>query len=76
MVKDQVCGMLVDRKSAPYVSNYNGVACYFCSVGEKAKSDLSSIFSALQAIIVSALRNKFHTSHRMGIRSNPDPVVV
>jgi Cu2+-exporting ATPase len=39
MVKDPVCGMEVDEKSTSYISNYNGVAYYFCSAGDKGKFD-------------------------------------
>ena len=39
MLKDPVCGMEVDEKSTQHVSNYNGVAYYFCSAGDKGKFD-------------------------------------
>ena len=39
MSKDPVCGMEVDEKSTAHVSNYNGVAYYFCSAGDKGKFD-------------------------------------
>ncbi len=37
MVKDPVCGMEVDEKSTPHVSNYKGAAFYFCSAADKTK---------------------------------------
>jgi len=39
MVKDPVCGMEIDEKSTPHVSNYNGVAYYFCSADDKGTFD-------------------------------------
>lgn len=39
MVKDPVCGMEVDEKSTPYVSNCSGATYYFCSAGDKGKFD-------------------------------------
>lgn len=39
MMEDPVCGMEVDEKSTPYVSIYNGVSYYFCSVSDKVAFD-------------------------------------
>jgi Cu+-exporting ATPase len=39
MVKDPVCGMEVDEKSTPFVSNFSGASYYFCSAADKAKFD-------------------------------------
>jgi Cu+-exporting ATPase len=33
MVKDVVCGMMVDPKTAPASSQYNGETYYFCATG-------------------------------------------
>ncbi len=41
MDKDPVCGMEVDEKSSPHVSNYKGVVYYFCSADDKGKFDAS-----------------------------------
>ena len=39
MVKDPVCGMQIDEKSASGKSEYQGRVYYFCSPGCKAKFD-------------------------------------
>jgi YHS domain-containing protein len=39
MVKDLVCGMEVDPKSAAAMSEYQGKLYYFCSRGCKASFD-------------------------------------
>jgi len=39
MATDPVCGMEVDEKLTPHVSNYSGVAYYFCSAADKTKFD-------------------------------------
>ena len=39
MVKDLVCGMTVDPKSAAATSEYKGQTYYFCSKGCKAQFD-------------------------------------
>lgn len=41
MVKDPVCGMPVDEKATPYVSNIGGATYYFCSAVDKGKFDAS-----------------------------------
>ncbi|MEW5975830.1 MAG: YHS domain-containing protein [Acidobacteriota bacterium] len=38
-VKDPVCGMGIDIKSAPGKSTYQGQTYYFCSVSEKEQFD-------------------------------------
>ena len=37
--RDPVCGMTVDRRQAPFRSDYEGRTAYFCSAGCKAKFD-------------------------------------
>lgn len=39
MVKDVVCGMEVDPKTAPAKSEYKGKTYYFCAPGCKAAFD-------------------------------------
>lgn len=39
MVKDPVCGMTIDPKSAAGKSEYNGQTYYFCSLGCKKAFD-------------------------------------
>ena len=39
MVKDPVCGMDVDEKTAAHKSEYKGQTYYFCSVGCKRSFD-------------------------------------
>ena len=39
MVKDPVCGMDVDPKTAAGKSDYNGQTYYFCSLGCKKSFD-------------------------------------
>ena len=39
MEKDPVCGMEVDPKDAPGVSEYNGKKYYFCSIACKLTFD-------------------------------------
>ncbi len=39
MVKDVVCGMQIDEKTAAGQSEYAGKTYYFCSPGCKAKFD-------------------------------------
>ncbi len=39
MVKDVVCGMTIDEKTAAGTSEYQGKTYYFCSVGCKATFD-------------------------------------
>ncbi len=39
MEKDLVCGMMVDPKTAPAKSEYNGKTYYFCSPGCKRDFD-------------------------------------
>ncbi len=39
MVKDPVCGMQVDEKSAPHVTKFKDTTYYFCSAGDKVKFD-------------------------------------
>jgi len=41
MVKDPVCGMMVDPKTAAGTSVYQGQTYYFCSKGCKAEFDKS-----------------------------------
>jgi YHS domain-containing protein len=36
MVKDPVCGMMVDPKTAPAKAEYKGQTYYFCAPGCKA----------------------------------------
>jgi YHS domain-containing protein len=39
MVKDPICGMTVDEKTAKLKSNYNGTTYYFCAPSCKAVFD-------------------------------------
>ncbi len=39
MVKDLVCGMMIDPKTAAGKSEYKGQTYYFCSKGCKAQFD-------------------------------------
>jgi YHS domain-containing protein len=39
MVKDPVCGMMVDEKTAKFKSNHMGKNIYFCSANCKATFD-------------------------------------
>jgi len=39
MVKDPVCGMMVDPKTAPAKSEYKGQTYYFCAPGCKVAFD-------------------------------------
>jgi YHS domain-containing protein len=39
MVKDPVCGMNVDEKTAEFKSEYNGTSYYFCAAGCKKAFD-------------------------------------
>jgi YHS domain-containing protein len=39
MMKDPVCGMMVDEKKTKLVSQHDGVAFYFCSVACKSSFD-------------------------------------
>ena len=39
MVKDPVCGMMVDEKKAKYKSDYKGKTYYFCAPTCKATFD-------------------------------------
>ncbi len=39
MVKDPVCGMIVDPKTSQFKSDYKGQTYYFCSQGCKASFD-------------------------------------
>ena len=41
MAKDPVCGMQVDEKLEPLISQYKGATYYFCSTGCKSKFDLN-----------------------------------
>ena len=36
MVKDPICGMMVDEKTAKFKSDYNGKTFYFCAATCKA----------------------------------------
>lgn len=39
MVKDPICKMNVDEKTAKFASEHGGTKFYFCSAGCKAKFD-------------------------------------
>ena len=39
MVKDPICGMMVDEKKAKFKSDYNGKTFYFCAPSCKATFD-------------------------------------
>lgn len=39
MVKDPICGMMVDEKKTPYRSVHDGRTFYFCSAHCKATFD-------------------------------------
>ena len=39
MMRDPVCGMIVDERTAKLKSEHDGKAFYFCSVGCKAAFD-------------------------------------
>lgn len=39
MVKDVVCGMQIDEKTAAAKSEYEGTTYYFCSAGCKVRFD-------------------------------------
>ena len=41
MVKDPICGMMVDEKKAKFKSDYNGKSFYFCAASCKATFDKS-----------------------------------
>jgi YHS domain-containing protein len=41
MVKDPVCGMMIDPKTAAGTSVYQGQTYYFCSMGCKTEFDKS-----------------------------------
>jgi len=62
MVKDAVCGMEVDEKSTPHVSNYSGVAYYFCSAGDKGKFD-SNPESYVKGRVESIPKEDAHGQH-------------
>ena len=42
MVKDPVCGMMVDEKTAKFKSEHMGKTYYFCSSSCKASFDKNS----------------------------------
>jgi Cu2+-exporting ATPase len=73
MVKDPVCGMRVDEKSTPHVSNYNGVAYYFCSAGDKAKFD-SNPESYVKRGVVSIAKEDAHGGQHDVHNSQEAPV--
>ena len=39
MVKDPICGMMVDEKKAKFKSDYNGKTFYFCAASCKTSFD-------------------------------------
>ena len=39
MMKDPICGMMVDEKKTKLVSEHEGKKFYFCNAGCKAKFD-------------------------------------
>ena len=39
MVKDPICGMMVDEKKAKFKSDYKGTTYYFCAPSCKATFD-------------------------------------
>ena len=41
MVKDPICGMMVDEKKAKFKSDFNGKSFYFCAASCKATFDKS-----------------------------------
>lgn len=41
MIKDPVCGMMVDEKKSKLKSDYNGTTYYFCAPSCKATFDKS-----------------------------------
>lgn len=76
MVKDPVCGMGVDEKSAPHVSNYNGVAYYFCSAGDKGKFDANPE-SYVKGRVESVPRENAHDQHDAhGHKNEPESPVT
>ena len=44
-VRDPVCGMLLDDKTAPEVSTYEGTTYYFCSAHCRKKFEAASTSS-------------------------------
>ena len=76
MVKDPVCGMEVDEKSTPHVSNYNGVAYYFCSAGDKGKFD-SNPESYVKGRVESVPKEIAHGQHDvLNHKHNQEPPVT
>ena len=43
MVKDPICGMMVDEKKAKFKSDYNGKTYYFCAASCKTTFDKNPI---------------------------------
>ncbi len=41
MVKDPICGMMIDEKKAKFKSDYNGKTFYFCASSCKVTFDKS-----------------------------------
>jgi YHS domain-containing protein len=41
MIKDPICGMMVDEKKAKFKSDYNGKTYYFCAPSCKATFEKS-----------------------------------
>ena len=73
MVKDPVCGMEVDEKSTPHVSNYDGVSYYFCSAGDKGKFD-SNPGSYVKGRVESMPKEDEHAQHHaLSHKHNQEP---
>jgi P-type Cu2+ transporter len=76
MVKDLVCGMEVDEKSTPHVSNYMDVAYYFCSAGDKGKFD-SNPESYLKGRVESIPKEDAHGQHdALNHKHNQEPPIT
>lgn len=76
MVKDPVCGMEVDEKSTPHVSNYDGVGYYFCSAGDKGKFD-SNPGSYVNGRVESMPKEAEHAQHdALNHKHNQEPPVT
>jgi Cu2+-exporting ATPase len=76
MSKDPVCGMEVDEKSTPHVSNYKGASYHFCSAGDKGKFD-SNPASYVKSAVEPFLEEDAHGQHDApNHKHNPEPPVT
>jgi Cu2+-exporting ATPase len=76
MVKDPVCGMQIDEKTTPHVSNFSGSTYYFCSAGDKGKFD-SNPESYVKGPVESTPKGDAHGQHdALNHKHNQEPPVT